>query len=217
MNVSDAAWVAGRYAGSLAAIHAFVRVLTCPFDTVIAELPDAGSVLDVGCGHGVLGVLARRDRPRLSIAGIDLDKSKVAAARRAGEDATCVDEAGLVAAIRGNSRWAAITIVDVLYVVSRDRADGLLTAAAGALHPGGVLVVKETGSAPRWKSTLSALQERVATSRIGPTEATCPPRPYPLERGATLLAERGLRCQLRSVDRGYHVPHRLLVARRLST
>ena len=35
-------------------VHVRVRWATCPFRAVAAELPRAGSVLEVGCGHGLL-------------------------------------------------------------------------------------------------------------------------------------------------------------------
>lgn len=218
MRVSDAAWAAGRFRDPGAAVHAAIRVLTCPFDTVIAELPDDGQVLDIGCGHGVFGVLARRDRPRLGVTGIDSDPRKIAAAVRAGERAFVVDSVGedhrFTSAARG---WSAVVIIDVLYLLGWEHADRLLADAATALGSGGVLVVKETGLSPKWKVRLSALQERVATSRLGPTVTANPPRPYPLDRGANVLAGHGLTVRLRAVDAGYHVPHRLLVARRSSS
>lgn len=215
MNLRDAAWVAGRFHEPRAATHSFVRVLTCPFDSVIAALPRSGPVLDIGCGHGVLGVLARRDRPGLSVTGVDIDRAKVGAARRAGEDVTWASEANVSDTIvQGSGDWSAITMVDVLYLLGWERTDELLKVSAAALAPGGVLVVKETGLTPRWKATLTRLQEQVATSPIGPTASTERPRPYPLERGAALLAETGLNCRVSAVDRGYHVPHRLLVGRR---
>lgn len=215
MNLSDARWVAGRYPDRGAAAHAFVRVLTCPFDLVIAQLPNAGEVLDIGCGHGVLGMLARRDRPRLHVTGIDIDRPKVLAAQSAGETARwSAADGGAAAILQRSEGWNAITIVDVLYIVGWDHADQLLGAAAAAVAPGGALIVKETGPTPRWKAALSRWQERVATSTIGPTAAAERPCPYPLERGAALLAKRGMTCHLRDVGRGYHVPHRLLVARR---
>lgn len=215
MKRADAAWAAGRFRDRRAAAHAFVRTLTCPFDTVIAALPEDGDMLDVGCGHGVLGVLMRRDRPRMSVTGVDVDPLKIAAAVQAGEHAILVGRREIEPWLATRSgAWIAVTLVDVLYLVGWDQADRLLAAAATALAPGGVLVVKETGSSPAWKARLSALQERVATSRVGPTVAANPPRPYPLDRGAELLAEHGLMVQSRDVGTGYHVPHRLLVARR---
>lgn len=46
-----------------------VRALTSELG---ALLPDAGRILDVGCGDGLLASLIQKNKPRLSISGIDI-------------------------------------------------------------------------------------------------------------------------------------------------
>ena len=54
-------------------------------------------------------------------------------------------------------------MVDVLYLLGQDRALDLVTRAAAALAPGGVLAVKEIDVRPRWKYELARVQEMVST------------------------------------------------------
>ena len=122
--------------------HVRVRWATCPFRAVAAELPESGSVLEVGCGHGLLSLhlaLASADR---KVTGIDVDRDKLDAATGAA------DRAGLAAtfeAVEGadlpTGPWDGIGIVDVLYLLSAGDQRSLLRACAERLAPGGVVHV----------------------------------------------------------------------------
>ena len=62
--------------------------------------------------------------------------------------------------------------MDVLYLLGREAALGLVAEAAAALAPGGALVVKEIDVRPRWKYELARAQELVSTRITRITEGT---------------------------------------------
>src|SRR4029079_2165066 len=68
--------------------------------------------------------------------------------------------AGYADALRG--RFAAVSILDVLYRLPIDRWDDLLATARDALEPGGVLLLKEIDPTHRLKFAWNRLQERGA-------------------------------------------------------
>ena len=58
--------------------------------TLVGEVAQGASVLEVGCGGGQLAVEARRRRPDLRWTGVDLSAEQIARARRrVGPDPRC--------------------------------------------------------------------------------------------------------------------------------
>lgn len=193
--------------------HVRVRWATCPFGAVAGELPASGSILEVGCGHGLLSLylaLASADR---RLTGIDVDREKLdaaaAAAARGGIAATFeAVEGGAVP----EGPWDGIAIVDVLYLLPAHDQRSLLSACAERLVPGGVLAVKEMSPVPRWKARWNVVQETAAVKLLGVTageELTFLP---PVEL-ASAMARHGLDVRERPLHRGYPHPHHLLVGR----
>lgn len=213
---SRRAGVLSLYAAEPLATRAHVRVrwATCPFRAVAAEVPPAGRVLDVGCGHGLLALHLALDSPGRQVLGIDVDAGKLAvaeaAAARAGVTASFREVSGPELA---DGPFDAVTIVDVLYLLAPADQHGLLRAAAARLAPGGVVVVKEMAPAPRWKAAWNLAQETLAVRLLGITEGEELAFVPPADLAATLEAE-GLAVRHRPVHRGYPHPHHLVVGRR---
>lgn len=103
-------------------------------------LPDRGTFLDLGCGQGLLLALLHEAKTRLSLHGIDAHPRRVDIARRAlGADA--VLEQRDLRELAFPRPCAAVALIDVLlYLPEPER---VLRAAADALAPGGVLLVRE--------------------------------------------------------------------------
>jgi 2-polyprenyl-3-methyl-5-hydroxy-6-metoxy-1,4-benzoquinol methylase len=196
-------------------LHVLVRWLSCPFPPVVEVLPSTGRILEVGCGHGLFsGYLARRS-PELTVLGVDIDVDKIAVATASerlhgGRLDFAVGNSGSVP----DGPWDAVVLVDVLYLLDEAGQRALLESCTAALAPGGVLVVKDMATRPRWKARWNAVQEALSVRVL---EITAGSREFtfiePDERARWLVAA-GLRdVRAQRLDRGRVHPHHLLVGR----
>lgn len=220
MTAPPAATAARAYAGQPWSIraHVAVRRRTVPIAALDELVPDAGAVLDWGCGHGLVSVALAQSAPARQVQGVDLDGPKVDAARQAAAQAGLGERARfeVVGADElPTGTWAAVVFNDVLYLQAPAVQEALVRAAARAVGPGGVVVCKEVGRAPRWKVRLASVQEQLAVKvlRITETGGGLHPFPDPDVVGGW-LADEGLEVEVRPIGRGYHVAHVAVVGRR---
>lgn len=197
-------------------LHTVVRWWSAPFADLELEVPLAGPVLEVGCGHGLFSnYLAVAGRAR-RVVGIDIDVEKIEVARaatahlRPGEaDVRFEVSDGTVPPIEGG--WRSIVIADVLYLLGAEGRERLLEECVDALAPGGLLVVKEIDRAPAWKARLATVQELLATRVLRITEGDevefADPR-----RLASLLEAAGCTTMVKRLDHGYPHPHCVVLA-----
>ncbi len=190
--------------------HLWARAFSCPMDR-LAELVPAGKVLEVGCGHGLFSALlaSRGDR---QVKGIDLDERKISHAR------LLEGQNGLRFAVQPlesepERDWDAIAILDVLYLVPREKHRAMLEACVERLKPGGLLLLKEVGTEPRWKHAKAWLQEVAMVRLLGRTHGQAIEF-LPADQMAGLLRELGLRVEVRDVSAGYTTPHVLFLGRK---
>jgi len=196
-------------------VHVYGRWRSCPFAALAAHVPASGRILDVGCGHGLLSLHLALGAGGLRLSEVAIDAEKIEIARRAATTAGVTNTEFAVAqpGDRPAGEWDAITIVDILYLLGPDGAADMVAAAAGALAPGGVLLVKEMALEPRWKYQLTRFQELVATRvvRITEGEHLALVAPDAIAGG---MAGAGLDVTHHRLDGGRLHPHHLVVGRR---
>ena len=197
--------------------HVRVRWATCPFRAVAAQIPRAGRVLEVGCGHGVFSLLAAVSAPGRGVVGVDVDERKVphartatARARAAGAD---VDIAVAPPGELPAGPWDAIVVIDVAYLLDAKTQRGLLRECAARLAPGGVLAVKEMALAPRWKFRWNQLQETVAVRVLNITVGGEMTFTDPVEIGRWMSSD-GLEVRHVPLHKGYPHSHHLVLGHR---
>ena len=194
--------------------HVHVRWWSAPFEPVAAALPASGRILEIGCGHGLFAAYAALSEPGRTVAGVDIDVSKIRHARAAARRSTArlsfaVDESGAVPP----GPWDAVAFVDMLYLLPAAEQRRLLAEAARTLAPGGALVIKEMGTHPRWKVRWNTWQETVSVKVLRITAGSSFDFVAPAVM-AGWLGELGLATTAQRLDRGRMHPHHLLTARR---
>jgi len=203
-----------RTAGWAARLHVAVRWRSCPIPEVAAAVPATGRVLEIGCGHGLVANYLADTSTQRVVVGVDIDPTKIAAAEaslRPGDSTTFATVApGELPA----GPFDAVVIVDVLYLLDGAGRDALLTAAAGCLAPGGVLVVKEVADTPRHKARIAAVQERLSTGVLGITAGTHHGFDAPSVLAGRLRSAGCDDVDVRPLHAGRLHPHVLAVGRR---
>jgi 2-polyprenyl-3-methyl-5-hydroxy-6-metoxy-1,4-benzoquinol methylase len=194
-------------------LHARVRWSTAPFVELETLVPRAGTILDVGCGHGLLALWLATQADGRRVTGVDPDRSKIAAAQRAASEAGLTDRAEFIVV---SDDWLpdpgvhdAVVVTDVLYLLGRGPALELLVACARGVRPGGTVVVKEMGDEPRWKRRLATAQEMLAVNILGLTHGT-QVELVPEDDIVAAMSDAGLAVRRVPMGRGLH-PHLALV------
>lgn len=197
--------------------HVRARWLTCPFPAIERNVPGAGRVLEVGCGHGLLSLYLALSNTGRQVEGIDIDEHKILLAQQAAAnlqpDEASVSFRAVEPGTMPDGPFDAIVINDVLYLMPEELRRSVLDACAERLATDGVLLVKEVDITPRWKFRIAHAQEVVATRVLKYTQGA-QLEIAPMQVFADQLVGLGLDLTMQRVDHGYVHPHALLIARR---
>jgi SAM-dependent methyltransferase len=142
--------------------HLNLRLRSVPWTRVVQFFEPSGSLVDIGCGFGLLAYLLSKAGFRGTYLGLDPDPRKVARARRwLPEPEERKFRVGTVDDAPAGA-FTQAALIDVLYLVPKEDRPGFLERAVRSLEPGGLLVALTSGGGPRWKRRLDAAQERLA-------------------------------------------------------
>jgi 2-polyprenyl-6-hydroxyphenyl methylase/3-demethylubiquinone-9 3-methyltransferase len=154
------------YAGAPPLTRAFLkgRVLLSDLEFIERHVPTQGTIVDIGCGHGLFANLMALRSAERRVVGIDLSPQKIEQARktiggRANIDFICTDINST-----GIPECDVVTMIDVLYLLSRDQQRRQLSHCRHQLREGGLLVWKAQERRPRWKFAWTYFQELITTS-----------------------------------------------------
>lgn len=153
---------------------------------VLAHVPPAGRVLDVGCGHGRVAHLLDRDRPGASYVGLDLSPRLIQLAQESTASLARVEVAFDVADLTrpgwaqkvGKRRFDTILLLAVLHHIPayQNRLE-ILGTLGDHLRPAGRLVLST------WQFTTNRRMRRkiVSWDRVGIDPAGLEPGDYLLD------------------------------------
>jgi 2-polyprenyl-3-methyl-5-hydroxy-6-metoxy-1,4-benzoquinol methylase len=126
------------------------RIRICPYERLIAEIPAGCSVLDIGCGGGLLLALLAGCERLGSGVGFDSSRPAIETAMRMQDklrqrNPSCnlhffrLD----VAETWPSGQYDVVSLIDVLHHVPRSQQATVFEMAANKVKPGGLLVYKD--------------------------------------------------------------------------
>lgn len=178
-----------RDAPLLARWSAHGRAFLADLAVVEEYVPRKGFVVDLGCRDGLFANLLLEASPQRRVLGIDADEGRIAIARStiAGRESLRFETGDIVTV--PPPRCDAITMVDVLYLLSPADQERVLRNAAGALVEGAPLVVRGQESRMDARYALTYAQELVAIG-LGLTRQRRRRVHFPTRAEATAMFER---------------------------
>lgn len=180
-----------------------IRKTFTPYERIASRLPQEGSVLDLGCGHGLLCVAAARGSSHRRIVGVDHDPKRVAWARKSGRRFPNLSfvEGDLARPPEGS--YSAITLIDVLHYFESRTQRAIIDTAFSLLPPGGTLLVREIDARDGVLSRCNQAYERLAV-KSGLTRANRAAMHFRSRSGwKALLQEAGFRVEIEKSGPGF--------------
>lgn len=136
-----------------------IRNLLCPFDQIEKHVPKSGSILDVGCGHGIFSVLLTSKSAEREVLGIDPAEDKIIEAKKHVLPNLAFKKAFLEEV--DNQKYDAIVVVDVLYLFPEEEKLNFLINASKKLKKSGRLILVINGAGNNLFFKLLDLEEFV--------------------------------------------------------
>ncbi len=148
----------------------FLRWIWTPYEAVARCLPEKGRILDAGCGHGLLALALALQSPRRFVFGVDHDRARVLAARRASHGLPNLRfESGDYTRLPGGT-YDGMVFMDVLHYLPFKTQESLFRRARRKLKKGGRLVFREVAAGDGFFSGWNKIHENLMT-RLGFTQA----------------------------------------------
>jgi len=180
----------------------------CPFDLIESCVPARGSILDFGCGYGMLSNLLAERGPERTVVGIDMNPKRMSVARRSISNRKNIRfHLGDVGTLAVSSFRAAV-MTDVLHHIRDEQVDILLEKVCRCLGPDGLLAILDVDRKPFWKFCITYGID----SLLNPTDRLW----YrPLGRLEKILNKAGLEVErVIRADRGLPLADILLLCRK---
>jgi 2-polyprenyl-3-methyl-5-hydroxy-6-metoxy-1,4-benzoquinol methylase len=172
-------------------------------------LTDEGRILDVGCGFGLFAAYFGQMHPRRRLVGVDPDARRIGIARGVAERLGLRGHSFIAGDIRDvdvEGPFDAAYVLDVMHHLPRDDQRRVLERIAALLVPGGILLVKDITTEPRFGLLFTELLDRLM---VGWDE----PLSYRHHREwAAMLEEIGFRTRAVRVPDILPYPHVVIAA-----
>jgi len=195
--------------GVWVALYIRLRWRLCPFQLIEKQIPLKGTVIDIGCGYGLLSnLLALRSEDR-HVIGVDLSPRRIKIAQKTVNGRRNIkfylSDITKLKVWRGGCN--AVVASDFLHHISYESQEELLRSCYQTLPKGGLLIIQDVDTEPCWKYYSASVIDAV----LNPGMQIC-------FRSRTeflkLLRRIGFRVETKSVHKGLPLSDILYICRK---
>jgi len=131
--------------------YARLRWRVCPFEKIAQHVPLKGTIVDVGCGYGLLSNLLALTSPERDVIGIDLSPRRIRVAQRTVKDRRNIKFLLQDASSLRVEKCDVFVMSDFLHHLSYRHQEELLAVCCQKLSKNGLLIMEEVDGKPYWK------------------------------------------------------------------
>ena len=143
--------------GSAVIWYVRLRWRLCPFEQMTRHVPLTGTIVDVGCGYGLLSNLLALTSQERDVIGIDLSPRRITAAQRTVKERKNIKFLFQDANSLNLEKCDVLLMSDFLHHIPYRRQEELLVLCYQKLSKNGLLIIEEVDDKPFWKYQLNII------------------------------------------------------------
>lgn len=142
--------------GLLIWLYVWFRWSVSPYFELARKIPSCSSVIDMGCGFGLLAACCQALQLDVSYTGLDLDRRRITIATECLQNnrTTFLEKDWYAYKAKDIN---VFVFFDVLHHLPEDEQKKILEHCYLQLSDNGVVLIKDVGTEPRWKYFVNAL------------------------------------------------------------
>ena len=193
-------------------LHILIRIRSCPWDSMLMNMPSGETLIDIGCGHGLLiNLLDMKGNRYKKMIGTDLSEDKIKIAKTSENDHVIF----LATDFAELKECADVySIYDVLYLVPYNEQKKILKNIYDKLSQKGYLVIKEVDTKPLIKFIWNYFEElimvKILKKTLGAKFFFRSSKSF-----KAILENIGFKVKIVPLDMGYLHPHVMLICQKI--
>jgi len=129
-------------------LYVRLRWRLCPFKKIEKHIPKEGTIVDIGCGYGLLANLLVLRSSKREVMGKDLSVKRISIAQKTTNNRKRIQFKYMNALDLQTRKYNAIVMSDFLHHIDYGAQEQLLVHCYQKLLPGGLLIIEEVDNKP---------------------------------------------------------------------
>ena len=147
--------------GLKAALYARLRWRLCPFEEIERHVPKEGTIIDIGCGYGLLANFLVLRSSKRDVTGIDLSVGRITVAQKTTDNRKKIQFELMDALDLPLGKYGTVIMSDFLHHIDGEAQEELLARCYQKLPPGGLLIIEEVDNRPLWKYWFAIMSDKI--------------------------------------------------------
>ncbi|MBA7630965.1 Ubiquinone biosynthesis O-methyltransferase [subsurface metagenome] len=147
--------------GLRAALYARLRWRLCPFEEIEKYVLEEGSIIDIGCGYGLLANFLVLKSAKREVAGIDLSLERIRVAQKTTDNRKKIQFKFMDALDLQLEKYNTVVMSDFLHHIHYEAQEELLARCYQDLPTGSFLIIEEVDNRPFWKYWFAIMSDKI--------------------------------------------------------